>query len=309
VCPASRERPALELATTLYLDDLATKVTSALAEVGVRAVLLKGASFRDLLFDLGELRRYTDVDLLVSPAQTADAAAVLERLGFVDTFAGAAPSETSPIATEFRGSHAIVDLHRSLPGVTVPEAAAWEALSVRTRTMALGRGVVEILDDAGRCLHVALNAASDGKARSREDLRRAVQRQPEATWRQVAELAEGLGALPSLVAAFALVPEGEALRRSLKLDVRVPLGVALRAQAPPPLALGLHRLLTTSGLRSKAAFLARRLVPTPAGLRYWTPLARRGRVGMVLAYAWRPFHLVRHAPSAVLALVRTWKRN
>ncbi len=307
--PAPRPDPVFDMATTLYLDDLAATVVGALAGAGVRAILLKGASFRDLLFDAGELRRYADVDLLISPAAQADAAVVLEGLGFVDTFAGAAPSETSPFATEFRGPRAAIDLHRSLPGVTVPDAEAWAVLSARTTAMALSRRPVETLDDAGRCLHVALNAVSDGKARSRDDLRRAVERLPEATWREVVARAEALGAVASLAGAFDLVPEAEGLRRSLGLDVRVPVGVTLRAVSPPPLAVGFHRLVTTPGLRARAAFLARRLVPTPSGLRYWSPLARRGRAGMVLAYLWRPFHLVLHAPAAVAAVVRTWRRS
>jgi hypothetical protein len=309
VGPAPRD-DAFGLASTLLLDHVAVTVISRLAEAGVRAILLKGASFRDLFFDAGELRSYTDVDLLIAPVDLAPAGRVLAELGYEDIFAGAAPSETSPFATEFRGTRAYIDVHRSLPGVTVPEAEAWAELSARTQTITLEGAAVEVLDAGGRCLHAALNAASDGRARSRQDLLRAVDRVPRATWRGVVDLAERLGATPSLVAGLALVPEAEELRRWLELDVDVPVGVALRTQSPPPLAIGLHRLVTTPGWRGKVAFLARRVFPTPSGLRYWSPLARRGgTVGMVLAYAWRPFHLILRAPAAVGAVVRAWRQR
>ncbi|MEA2686852.1 MAG: hypothetical protein QOE93_2047, partial [Actinomycetota bacterium] len=230
-----------------------------------------------------------------------------EGLGFHDVFAGAAPSETSPFATEFRGHRAVIDLHRSLPGVTVADDEAWEVLSRRTETITLGGRPVEVLSRQARCLHVALDAAADGRALPKDDLRRAVQRLPADVWRGGAALAEELGALPSFVAGLMLVADGDGLRQSLGLDIRVPLGVTLRAQTPPPLSIGLHRLLVTPGMRGKAAFLARRVVPTPSGLRYWSPLARRGRAGMALAYAWRPFHLLWRGPAALAALTRAWR--
>lgn len=303
---AGRLRP---VARTLQLDGVATRIIAALADIGVRAVLLKGASFRDLLYGIGELRTYSDVDLLISPTHTREAGRALVALGYLDVFAGAAPSETSPFATEYRGRGAVIDVHRSLPGVTVPDEVAWDELSRRTATIVLHRTTVEVLDREARCLHVALDAAADGRAHRKGDLERAVDRLPREAWRGAAQLADRLGALPSLVAALTMVPSGEALRVALEIEARIPVGVTLRALSPPPLSVGLHRLVSTPGLRSKVAFLARRLVPTPSGLRYWSPLARRGNAGMVLAYAWRPFHLLVRGPRAALALFDAWRRG
>jgi hypothetical protein len=62
--------------------------------------------------------------------------------------------------------------------------------------------------------------------------------------------------------------------------------------------------VTTHGVRAKAMCLAHELVPSPAGMRYWTPLARRGWVGLTAAYLWRPIYLLVHAPAALVA----WRR-
>ena len=53
----------------------------------MRAILLKGASFRAVLFG-DDQRWYTDVDLLVSPDDLDAAVAALCSLGFHDPFAG-----------------------------------------------------------------------------------------------------------------------------------------------------------------------------------------------------------------------------
>jgi hypothetical protein len=44
--------------------------------------------------------------------------------------------------------------------------------------------------------------------------------------------------------------------------------------------------------------------PPPAFMRAWSPLARRGALGLALAYAWRPVWLVVHSGAAV----RAWRR-
>jgi hypothetical protein len=295
-----------DAASLLYLDHLAVTLVEALAAAGVRAVLLKGASLRDLLYDPGETRTYSDVDLLVGHPSVAAAVALLEQHGFRDRFEGAGAAETVPYGREYRGERAYVDLHWTLPGVTVADEVAWEELTRRTDRLALRGGQVEVLTDAGRTLHVALHCAHNGvgSARPLDDLYRAVRRLPTGVWEQAGAMAEELGALPSFVAGLSLDPAGRELVDALGIQVDIPTGVALRAGAPPPLAVGLDRLLTTPGIRAKAVCLAREVVPTPAGLRYWSPLARRGRAGLIAAYIWRPFYLAVHAPAAVVA----WRR-
>jgi hypothetical protein len=289
-----------------YLDRLAITLAAELRGAGVRALLLKGASFRDLLYDVDEVRWYGDVDLLVSRADVRVTSAVLAGRGFRDQYAGAGASETVFHAIEYQGESAGVDLHTSLPGITVSDEVAWDVLTARTERLELGGGEVEVLSPAARTMHLALHAAHDGTRNSRpiNDVGRALQRLPIGVWDDAARLARELGALPAFVAGVRLHPAGSALVDALGLEVDIPTGVALRAGAPPLLAVGLDRLFTTRGVRAKAACLARELVPSPAGLRFWTPLARRGPLGLVAAYLWRPFYLLVHAPAAVVA----WRR-
>lgn len=293
-------------ASRLYLDHLALTLTEALRALGIRAVLLKGASLRYLLYDDDEVRRYTDVDLLVAPQNVARAAEFLEGEGFRDRFKGAGAGETVSYAREFRSDRAYVDLHWSLPGVTVADTVAWGVLTDQTDELDLRDGRVEVLTVPGRALHVALHWAHNGfRQTSRlDDLDRAARRLPLDVWSEAAGMADALGALAPFVAGLNLHESGREVVSRLGLDAHIPTGVALRAGSAPPLAVGFDRLFTTPGIRAKIACLAREVVPTPAGMRYWSPLARRGPAGLVSAYLWRPLYLFLHAPRAMIA----WRR-
>jgi hypothetical protein len=163
---------------------------------------------------------------------------------------------------------------------------------------------VEVLGPAARAMHVALHAAQHGVGRSQgvEDLARALDGLPLALWRSAAELAERLDATAAFAAGLRMLPPGEELRDRLGLPEGTTVEVALRARTAPDLSLGLHRLAATPGLPHKIAFVVRKLVPPPGWMRAWLPLARRGRLGLAAAYAWRPFWLLWRAPAAVLAL-------
>ncbi len=298
-----------QVTQALYLDNLAGQMTRALTARGIRALLLKGPSFTDLLYERGEVRWYSDVDLLVSPDDLVAAGEVLNERGFHDPFARAAASETSGYAKELRGLGTSIDLHYSLPGITVSDAEAWRLLTDSTSWIQLGPVPVEVLGTEGRLVHVVLNAASDGprKPKGLEDVARAC-RLPVERWEAAAALAARLGALPSLAAGLRLVPEGRELAERLVLPTEIPTGVALKAMSAPRLASGFDLLVTTPGFRGRAAFLLRRLVPTPSGLRYWSALAQRGWIGLVLAYLWRPVYLVIHAAPALWAWYRVRRR-
>jgi len=293
----------------LYLDYIAVEISSALAKSGIRSILLKGASFRTWLYDAGEVRWYSDVDLLVKPAEAGAAARVLERLGYRDVFAGASPTETSAYATEYRSDRVIVDLHRSLLGITVTPDDAWRVLESATTAMTLNGVQVEALTIPARCFHIALDAANSGPAPSKaaQELQRALDRTTLGDWRGALELADRLGASASLVVGLGVVPDGHGIIRELAVTPTIPTDVALRAAGSPPVARGLNALMSARGM-ARLRLLARELVPTPAGLRYWSPMARRGTLGMVAAYAYRPLYLLVRAPVAVAAVLRV-RRN
>jgi len=90
----------------------------------------------------------------------------------------------------------------------------------------------------------------------------------------------------------------------LALPAEPGVDVALRASTPPPMALGFEWLARTPGWRGKVALTLRKTFPSPAFMRAWSPLARRGRMGLGLAYVWRPIWLALHAGPAFLA----WRR-
>jgi hypothetical protein len=70
------------------------------------------------------------------------------------------------------------------------------------------------------------------------------------------------------------------------------------------MALGIEELSKTPGLLAKLRFVLRELFPTPAFMRWWTPMARRGSVGLSVAYVWRLVWVFRYAVPAF----RAWRR-
>jgi hypothetical protein len=50
--------------------------------------------------------------------------------------------------------------------------------------------------------------------------------------------------------------------------------------------------------------VAGEIAPSPGFMRAWQPVARRGRTGMVAAYAWRPFWLMWKSPRGAAAWAR-----
>jgi hypothetical protein len=302
--PAARRR--LNTARSLAIDLLVAEVVPALTAAGVRAVLLKGATVASWLYTDGDERAYVDVDLWVAPAQFDSAEAVLSSLGFTAPLSHASALEQDEHARVWRSAGGVVDLHRTFLGIGASHETAWAVLTADTTTMTVGGAEVEALDLPARTLLVALHAAASGPAQARPlaDLTRAVESVPEATWHDAAALARRVDALPALVAGLRLDDRGRALADRLGDPGPVPLDVALRAAAAPPLAVDLARLARTPGVGPKLRLAARKLVPTPALLRVWSPLARRGRLGLIAAYLWRPFVVTWRMPSALASLRR-----
>jgi hypothetical protein len=172
--------------------------------------------------------------------------------------------------------------------------------------MRVGGSDVEVLSTPGRAMHVALHAAQHGSAEEKplEDLRRAIALVAPDTWREAVILAAELDAVPAFRAGLSLLPEGRNLAERLELPARTTVEVALRASGAHPAALGIDWLAQTPGAQRKIALMARRVFPSPAYMRAWRPLARKGRVGLVLTYLWRPLWLLRHAPPGFA----TWRR-
>ncbi len=307
--PAVRPSPeAVAAARTLVAEALVPEVVTALKEAGVRPILLKGLAVARWLYQDGS-RTYKDTDLLVDPNQVGAAESVLRHLGFEHPPLDDLPLDRPWHAHAWHRGDGVgsIDLHRTLIGVGVPPEELWRVLCVRTEVVRVAHADVEILDPPARALHVALHAAQDGARRgtAREDLVRGLDQLPESIWTEADELAVRLRAVPAFVAGLRLVPAGAELAARLGLPDEASVEISLRAQAAPSISLGLDWLINTPGVGRKLVLVAHKLVPPLAFMRAWSPLARRGPLGVVLAYIWRVVWLCRNTPGAL----RVWWRT
>lgn len=310
------EARASEIAAhTFRLDIKGAEVRSALRDVGVATVLLKGRAFAHLLYRATDPRDYSDVDLLVRHEDEARAQQVLAALGFSPDY-GSAPIEL-PKRSLGEGSMyggawyrerdgVTIDLHHTLPQLVIDPLTVWDVLAQHTITIDVGGSATEILDPPASALLVALHAAHHGQAfgSAVEDLRRAAQRFDAECWREACALAATLDAIAPFGTGLGILPEGRAIAEQLGLSTDPSFGLRLRWSDAPWGSSFIAALANERGIRGRLGLLAGLLGPRPAVLRLSSPLARRGRRGLAAAYALRPFGLLRRAPAAVLA----WQR-
>lgn len=290
----------VQTARTMAVDQVTAEVVPTLRACDIASVLLKGPAIAQWLYPKGG-RYYCDVDLLVAPADIAAAEAVLGELGFRPA---SSAWRAQPGRAWRREGHALaVDLHRTLPDVQAAPEKVWEVLSAGTVDITVAGSAVAVLGLPGRAFHIALNAAHDGVAvlKPVEDLRRAVATLELAQWRQAASLARQLGAEDCMAAGLGMVPEGASLAERLELtrEIRVSIRLACASAGP---AKALQDMTEARSLGQRIALVHDVLVLPPASMRKLSPLARRGRIGLVLAYAARPLRLLRRLPGGVRAL-------
>jgi hypothetical protein len=292
---------------SVLIDRIAAEVVSAFRARGVDCFLLKGASFARWLYDEPAERPYGDIDLLVAPEGWSTARETLRTLGFEARWPEHRGERPRPAELWMRErDRSFVDLHRRLWGAEASPDVVWTVLSRSRQRLDVGGGVVDVLSEPARAMHAGTHAAQHGTPEHKplEDLSRALDRVPPSGWEQAAALAHRIGAVPAFAAGLRLLPAGRRVADRLGLPTDRPAEVALRAAGAPPLALGFDRLARTPGVRRKLGLVARRVVPSPDYVREWSPLARRGRSGLVAAYAARPLWLLWRSASGYLA----WRR-
>ena len=294
---APDNRLTLAAARRLTLEGTAARVVRAMREAGVRCLLLKGPTLSDL-YD--GVRQYSDIDLLVAPETMRAAEDALRGLGFV-------LRDDDPHSRIWWRQGVDVDLHSALVGVQVDSARLWEVLGGETELFAVGDEKVEVLNARARALHVVLHAAQHGlqEPKPREDLTRALERIPEETWADAARLAVELDAQAAFWTGLSMEPAGRELSERLELE-RGPTRTEteLRASTAPPTAVGLLRLAETPGLGARLELVWREAFPSSAYLRTWSPLARRGWLGLALAHVWRPIWILIRLGPALAAIMR-----
>lgn len=288
---------------TLLVDQVTAEVVRALRARQVASILLKGPSIAEWLYTDGSLRSYNDCDLLVAPDRLRTAQAVLQELGFRDEIARLGHPRLE--SHEWVRGRDRVDLHTTLIGIGALPRIVWETLSPATVTHQVAGVDVQVLPPTALALHVVLHAAQHGPEdpKPAEDLSRAIRAVSREGWRDVAELADRLQATDAFAVGLRLLPAGRELASWLELPPARSPEAALRVNRVP-LSLAFEHLATTAGFRDRMALLLRELFPTPAFMRWWSPLARRGRLGLLVAYGWRPVWLLTQAGPGFLA----WRR-
>jgi hypothetical protein len=296
-----------ERARNFAVDVLTAEVADAFGREGIETLVLKGPVLAKWLYP-AEVRAYGDSDLMVAPENRARAVGVLERLGFMEHM----PWLPAPLSLDIgrtafnRRDGGMVDLHWQLPGLDGDPDAIWNRLAASADRQVIGGVELSVPDRDTVLLHVVLHAAQHanlGDSKPLEDLRRALARVEESKWSSALELARAYRGVPGFAAGLRLLPEGGDLARRLDLDEVRSLQYALRRE--DVIAEQLYVLLSAdAGIRWKLAIAASRIFPRPDHVRWWSPLARRGMLGLAGAYLWRAIWVIGQAPSAIHTLWR-----
>ena len=309
---ASEDDPTLRLLAVLDLaiERLAADVAGSFAAAGIPTVLLKGPVLARWLYPQ-ETRPYGDADLMVSPADWDAAVAVLARLGFVDALGPMAhPRMESFSSTAFARGNDNVDLHCTLHGLGAPPAQVWAAFSAGDAELVVADASLRVPPLPALALHVALHAAHHAEGKALEDLRRAIALAEIPVWESAYESARDLDGVPTFASGLRLVPEGAELAGRLG----IPAGARSVAHEirfeDVPTAEGIDALLRPGlGTRERLRQIGGELWPRPEFMRWWSPLARRGRLGLAISYPWRWLLLARRAPRGLVTVLRARRRR
>jgi hypothetical protein len=308
--------PAVRRATlTLAADAAAAELVPALAARSIPTLLLRGPAIAHWLYGDAP-RSYGDLDLLVRAADQPRVAGLLREHGFEDVRVELTADELADLRHHGHvGSHATtwerecttVDLHVTLNYVRAEPDQVWAELSHGSVPIDVAGQRVSVPGQAGVALIVALHAAAHGSGyrRTLADLERALEHVPRAVWAEAAEMATRLRALGEFSAGLALLPAGVGLARDLGVTGSASVETALRARNAPLTAIGFEKLSNTRGQRARLTLIAEEIAPPATFMRVRFPIARRGRIGLAAAYAWRPVSLLLHAGAGFLA----WRRE
>ncbi|MGI8904714.1 MAG: nucleotidyltransferase family protein [Solirubrobacteraceae bacterium] len=296
----------LQAARAIALDAALAEVAGALHEQGIRPLLIKGPAVASWLYDDPGERPYADLDLLVAPDLFQSAGTTLARLGFRDTSAGLRRDEGMPNESAWMraGERCVwVDLHNRIFLISAQPAIAWARLSHAAQPLAVAGVQLDTPSPSVHLVILALHAAHHGAEQPKPlaDLRRAIDRVDLPTWQAAGALATELSAAGAMREGLKLVADGCELADRLMLVDDASRLVRLRARSAPDQAAGIERLMETRGVRARLALLISESVPSVAFMRLWQPLARRGWLGLSIAYLWRPFWLLAKLPRALAA--------
>ena len=298
------EDPRPAAARTLLVDWNAANVMDSLADKGIPSILLKGPTLAKWLYEGAGSRHYADADVLVPDPQLGGAEQVLTTLGFVRI--PSLPHGEAVHAHAWKKGPAAIDLHCTLGGAGADPARVWDILSRHVVKEEIAGRTLPCLDLDARAMHVVLHAAWHGSAVGKpiEDLRRLLGKMDAHGWAAVYSLAAEIDALPAFGAGLGLTQAGLEVAAGLGLDAEAGVETILRASSAAPYSLWFNRLVEMRTWKKRAAFLWHTAFPPRDFMLQWSPMARRGPFGLVLAYACRPFWKLRRLWLAVSDYVR-----
>jgi hypothetical protein len=297
-----------QLARNFAVDALTAEVAGAFGREGVETLVLKGPVLARWLYP-GEVRPYVDCDLMVAPENRARAVGVLERLGFAEHLPWMpTPLSLDPGGTAFnRSGGGVVDLHCQLPGLEGDPDAIWGRFAASAERQLIAGVELRVPDRDAVLLHVVLHAAHHANlvhGKALEDLRRALAVVEDAEWSRALEFARACQGVPAFAAGLRLLPDGEDLARTLDLGEVRSLQHEIRRE-DNVIVEELYALLSAdAGIGRKLVIALSDVFPRTDYMRWWSPLARRGRLGLAAAYLWRTIWIIGQAPAAVHTLWR-----
>jgi Uncharacterised nucleotidyltransferase len=288
----------------VMLDHLAAEIAGAFGADGIETIVLKGPVLAQWLYP-GELRQYCDSDLMVAPERWAQAAEVLERMGFRSWVLR--PLFVDPGGTDFRRGEDVVDLHHAIPGLFGDPSAIWASVRTRSERQLIGGAELCVPDRTTVLMHVALHAGHHANLvgyKPFEDLRRAIACTNEQQWQQALDLAREYDGIAAFTTGLELLPEGRKLARRLELaEVRL-FRYRLRLQDNLVAEEVTAMFSPDVNMWRKLTTVASEIFPQAEYMRWWSPLARRGRSGLAIAYVWRPLWAIGQLPGALRAIWR-----
>lgn len=296
----------LAVARVLALEAALGEILAALQARGIDPLLIKGPATARLLYDSPSERPFRDLDLLVARAAFPAAAAVLKELGFRSLFEGARESEIgrahAVMWVRSEPMPAVVDLHRSLY-LGRKDDVLFEAISRTARTSVVAGTPVQI-PSAGALalilvLHAAQHGAGKGAATTREDLRRAIVRLAEPTWREAASLADELEVGWEFAAGLRETPEGTELATRLGAPATATTEARLSVTAPGG-ARQIAGIVRARSLRQAAKLIRDSVLPSPTIMRVAHPEAATSNQRLAGVYLRRYLR----APRALREYVR-----
>jgi hypothetical protein len=221
---------------TFRLDVEYTRIAAAFVSAGIGSILLKGPAFDQLLFGGTRSRGYSDIDLLIDPAERRAAQSVMEQQGFRKATPRSPMRRLAERALTAAGvltpAHAstwirerdrfTVDVHDTLPLLGVSPAEAWAALSAHRATITVVGAEVEAFDPTASALLIALHAAHHGPhwTRARIDVQRACEVLQREVWEAAVRLARDLRTADAMGIGLGTTGEGCALAHALGLRTR-----------------------------------------------------------------------------------------